>query len=194
MSAADDDDPSHPPGDPELWHKLSHEHGPDMMIFRPRYDMLRNPRNEHVFKRLVLETPDWVNVVALTSDRRLVVVRQYRFGTSKLTLEIPGGVIDRGEEHAHAAERELREETGFTSRKWTYLGCVEPNPAFHTNLCHHWLAQDCERTHELELDHGEDIRLGTLSLDEVRAQIHSGAIRHALVITALSRVLDLRLP
>ncbi len=194
MGSADDDDPLDAPGHPEAWHKLSHEHGPDMMIFRPRYDTLKNPRNEHVFKRLVLETPDWVNVVALTPERRLIVVRQYRFGTSKLTLEIPGGVIDRGEDHAHAAERELREETGFTSSQWSYLGCVEPNPAFHTNLCHHWLAQDCVRTHSLELDHGEDIRLGTLSLDEARAQIRDGTIRHALVITALSRVLDLRQP
>lgn len=162
-----------------------------MLLFRPRWDSMENPRTGQVLKRLVLETPDWVNVVALTRARRLVVVRQYRFGTSQLTLEIPGGVIDRGEEHRAAAERELREETGFTSQRWTYLGAVEPNPAFQTNLCHHWLAEDCDRTHELELDHGEDIALGTITLDEARAGIRSGTIRHALVITALARVLDL---
>lgn len=187
MSEPHDREPAHP----APWPRRAHEHGESMLLFRPRWDSMENPRTGQVLKRLVLETPDWVNVVALTSARRLVVVRQYRFGTSQLTLEIPGGVIDRGEEHRAAAERELREETGFTSQRWTYLGAVEPNPAFHTNLCHHWLAEECTRTHELELDHGEDIALGTLTLEEARAAIQAGTIRHALVITALARVLDL---
>jgi ADP-ribose pyrophosphatase len=163
-----------------------------MVLFRPRYDTLENPRTSQDMVRLVLETPDWVNVVALTRERRVVLVRQYRFGTSQVTLEIPGGVIDRGEAHRDAAVRELREETGFTSSRWSYLGAVEPNPAFQTNLCHHWLAEDCERTHELELDHGEDIEIGTLSIAETRARVLSGEIRHALVITALARLIDFR--
>jgi ADP-ribose pyrophosphatase len=119
-------------------------------------------------------------------------VRQYRFGSGSVTLEIPGGMVDRGEHHRAAAERELREETGHTAAKWTYLGCVEPNPAFHDNLCHHWLAEDAERTHAQGLDAGEDIAIDTLELDDVRARIERGEIRHSLVITALARVIDLR--
>ena len=183
-----------PSCDPRPWPRLASEHGPHMMIFRPRYDTLRNPRTDELLRRLVLETPDWVNVVALTAARELIVVRQFRFGSDSITTEIPGGVIDAGEEHGAAARRELREETGFTSERWTYLGAVEPNPAFHTNLCHHWLAEDAVRTHELELDRGEDIVIARLPLAEVPALVRSGAIRHALVLTALSHVLDLRRP
>ena len=163
-----------------------------MVLFRPRWDTLTNPRTQETLDRLVLETPDWVNVVALTEDRRLVCVRQFRFGSGAITLEIPGGVISPREPHGDAAIRELREETGYTSERWTYLGCVEPNPAFLTNVCHHWLAVDVRRTHDLELDSGEDIAVLELELDDVRARVASGEIRHSLVVTALSRVLDLR--
>jgi len=177
---------------PRPWKRLDSEAGPDLLIARARFDWLENPRTGERLRRLVLDTRDWVNVVALTPERRLVVVRQFRFGTGTVTTEIPGGVIDSGEEPLAAARRELREETGFTSERWTALGAVEPNPAFLTNLCHHYLAEGVRRTHELELDPGEDITVDTLALDEARAAVASGAIRHSLVLSALSRVLDLR--
>jgi 8-oxo-dGTP pyrophosphatase MutT (NUDIX family) len=177
---------------PRPWKKLESRRGDPLILFRPRFDVFEHPKSEQRFQRLVLETPDWVNVVALTADRRLVVVRQFRFGAGAVTLEIPGGMVDHGEAHRAAAERELVEETGFTAPRWSYLGCVEPNPAFHDNLCHHWLAEDAERTHEQGLDTGEDIEIDTLELDDVRRRIERGEIRHSLVLTALARVIDLR--
>lgn len=174
------------------WELLGSRPEPHMILFRPRWDRLRNPRTGQELERLVLETPAWVNVVALTLERRLVVVRQYRFGTRSVTTEIPGGMVDRGEAHEAAARRELREETGYTAERWRYLGAVEPNPAFQDNLCHHWLAEGAALTHPQELDGGEDIEVATLALDEVRRAILSGEIRHALVLTALQRILDLR--
>jgi 8-oxo-dGTP pyrophosphatase MutT (NUDIX family) len=179
---------------PRPWPKLETRHGEPMVLFRPRWDTLQNPRTEEVMERLVLETPDWVNVVALTTEEKLVCVRQFRFGTGEVTLEIPGGAIDLQEPHEHAARRELREETGYTAESWRYLGFVEPNPAFQTNRCHHWLAKGARRTHDLDLDSGEDITVVELPLSDVRDRVARGEIRHSLVLTALARVLDLRNP
>lgn len=178
------------PGDPRPWPRVGSEPGPDLIVCKARFDLLTNPRTGQDLRRVVLETPDWVNVVALTPERRLLVVRQYRFGSASVTTEIPGGMVDPGETSEQGARRELREEAGYTSERWTYLGAVEPNPAIHDNLCHHWLAEDARKTHDLDLDPGEDISVLTLSLDETRAEIAAGDIRHALVLTALARVMD----
>jgi ADP-ribose pyrophosphatase len=120
-----------------------------LILFEKRIDRVRNPRNGKVFERLVLESSDWVNVVALDEQRRSVMIRQYRFGVGYTILETPGGMVDPGEDSKTAAVRELLEETGYESDKWTYLGAVEPNPAFRDHLCHHWLAEDAERTREV---------------------------------------------
>lgn len=180
---------------PQPWSKLSSRHEPSLLLFRPRWDKLVNPRTQQPMDRLVLETPDWVNVVALTEDEQLILVRQFRFGSSSVTTEIPGGMVDRGEAHETAARRELREETGYAARAWTYLGAVEPNPAFHDNLCHHWLATGCHKVSEhLELDAGEDIVVYTEALTRVAERVRAGEIRHVLVLSALQRVIDLYAP
>ena len=179
------------PDDPRPWPRVGTEAGPNLIVCKARFDTLTNPRTDEDLRRVVLETPDWVNIVALTPERRLLVVRQFRFGSASVTTEIPGGMVDPGETSEQGARRELREEAGFTSERWTYLGAVEPNPAIHDNLCHHWLAEDARKTHDLDLDAGEDIVVGTLSFDEVREQVRDGSIRHSLVLTALSRVMDL---
>ena len=159
-----------------------------LMLFEKRIDRLRNPRNGKVFERLVLESVDWVNVVALDANGRSLMIRQYRFGVGYTTLETPGGMVDPGEDSKTAAARELLEETGFASDNWSYLGAVEPNPAFHNHLCHHWLAQDVYRAQTQDLGDGESIALEFMTQAQVRAAVVNGELKHALALSALSRV------
>ena len=82
---------------PLRWTVHSTERGPDLLVARARFDVVENPRTGEHLRRLVLEAPEWCNIVALTPERRMVVVRQFRFGTGTVTTEIPGGVVDSGE-------------------------------------------------------------------------------------------------
>ena len=174
------------------WEVLRSEPGPDLVLFQTRYDWVRNPRNAMSMKALILECADWVNVVALTPEKKIVAVRQFRFGVGKNTVEIPAGIINAGETPEQAASRELKEETGYTTSNWKYLGWVETNPAFMNNLCHHWLASDVVKTSAPELDEGEEIFVSELSLEQVHREIDKGRMRNALTLLALSRVFDLR--
>ena len=174
------------------WKRVRSEPGPDLIILRARFDWYLNPRNSKVLKRVVLEASDWVNVVALTVDERIVLVRQFRFGTGNETTEIPAGMVDAGETPEEAARRELKEETGYSTDQWQYLGWIQPNPAFLDNRCHTFLARDVVKTDAPRLDEGEDIQVEALTLEQVKDEMRRGAIRNALAVVALGYVFDLR--
>ncbi len=178
--------------DPQPWELIKQKAGPSLKVFDSRFEYRLNPRNGKELECLILDSKDWVNIVALTPSKDAVLVKQFRFGCASITIEIPGGVIDPGESHAEAAKRELREETGFSTNKWTYLGASEPNPAILNNLCHHWLAEDVVLNHTVSPDDGEDITVITAGLEEIKEAVNSGRIRHALAITGLAKVFDLR--
>jgi len=176
---------------PRKWLPVKSEPGPDLKLFRVRHDWMKNPRNDRKMQRVVLESVDWVNVVAITTEQKVVMVRQYRFGIGAVTSEVPGGMVDAGESPLEAAVRELREETGYTSSNWRYLGAVQPNPAFMNNLCHHYLATSAQKTQNLDLGEGEDIVVVQITLEALRKEIEQGFLRHALALSALSRVFNL---
>lgn len=174
------------------WETLRSKQGPNLILFQTRYDWVKNPRNAKKVKAVILESPEWVNVVAITPEKKILVVRQYRFGVKKRTVEIPAGILNPEETPEQGAMRELREETGYTTANWKYLGWVEANPAFMNNVCHQWLALDVVKTNSPELDEGEEISVAVLSLAEVRKEIEQGRMRNSLSVLALLKVFDLR--
>lgn len=134
---------------------------------------------------VVVAPSDWCNVLALTHDGRLVLVRQFRFGVDEFSLEIPGGVMEAGENPVEAGLRELREETGFTGTRARLLGSVHPNPAIQSNRCHFVLVEEAVQSAAFEWDPDEEIAVSTVPVDEVLTHARSGGITHALVLNAL---------
>lgn len=176
---------SQPHSAPSRWEKLGHATLAKTVVFELQSVRHRHPVRGTERDFVVVRAPDWVNVLALTPDGRLVLVRQFRFGIDAFSLEIPGGVMEAGEDPVAAGLRELREETGFTGARARLLGSVQPNPAIQSNRCHIVLVEEAARTEALEWDTDEEIEVTTLPVDEVLALARSGAITHGLVLNAL---------
>ena len=174
------------------WTHLDSEEGESLKLFKTRFDCVRNEANGQESKMIILEAADSVNVIALTEAGELVLARQYRFGTREVTIELPGGIIDPGEEPLEAVQRELREETGYTSDDWHYLGSAPSNPVYMDNYCHHWLAFKARKTTETSFDPSELVELVHLPVDQLKSAIKEGQISHPHSLSALSRVFDLR--
>ena len=133
---------------------------------------------------VVIDSPDWVNVVALTEEEEVLLIEQFRHGTEEVTVEIPGGTVDPGEDPLSAGLRELREETGYGGGEARLIGAVAPNPALMDNRCHTVLVRGVERLGDPELEGLEEIHTRRVPIAEVPELIRSGVISHALVIAA----------
>jgi len=158
----------------------------DYRIFTLRSDRKVSPRNGSEHDVFIIDSVDWVNVVALTPDDCLVMVEQYRHGTQTVELEIPGGMVDREDRSPLAAgERELREETGYEGENARLIGKIFPNPAMMSNTCHTVLVEQCRLRHRVELDHGEDLITRLIPVADIPRLVGAGTIRHSLVAVAL---------
>jgi len=168
------------------WKKVGSKPIGDFRIFKMRSDTCINPRTgkEHDF--FVLDSVNWVNVVAVTSDQKLVMVEQFRAGSYTVELEIPGGMMDPHETDPIATGvRELREETGYEGKNARELGKIWSNPAILSNTTFTVLIENCELKHGLEFDSGEDLVTKLVPIAEIPKLVADGKIGHSLVVVAL---------
>jgi 8-oxo-dGTP pyrophosphatase MutT (NUDIX family) len=155
---------------------------PIFQVFEKKYAHPIDYRSGNFY---VMDLADWVQVIALTADNKLILVRQFRFGTEMLSLETPGGLIDKGEDPLAAGLRELREETGYISENARLLTSIYPNPAIQNNRLHIIVAENCQKIDGQRLDPNEEITCSTASLPECLNKIRSGEINHAIAIATL---------
>jgi len=154
-------------------------------IFRVRRDRSRALSSGETHDFHVLELDDWVNVIPVTTDGRVVLVRQFRHGIRDLTLEVPAGLIDAADASpAAAALRELREETGYGGGRLVPLGVVHPNPAIMNNRCHMIAAHGVYVVGTPQWDQTEELAIETHPLDTIADLIRGGHITNALTLVA----------
>ena len=134
----------------------------------------------------------WVNMVPITEENEVVMIRQYRHGSQDVTLEIPGGMVDAGEEPAQAAMRECKEETGYVANAVNCLGVLNPNPAIFNNYLHTYLATGVTQVGSIQNTATEETVVELIPVSDLQELLVSGAIDHALVAATLWRYLYFR--
>ena len=171
------------------WSRLHDETHSDCRIFEVRKSRFRRQSDEKEGEFFVLDTNDWVNVLAVTKAMEIVLVRQYRFGTETFSLEPPGGVVEKGESPVLAAERELKEETGFTGKRPTVIGSVCPNSAIMSNRCHFVFVEQAEKTSSTCFDPNEELETLLVPIDELKNLVRQGKIDHSLALNGIFQLI-----
>ena len=166
----------------EIWETVQSNEIADCRVFKVREDIAQNGAKSGKF--YVIENPDWVNVVALTKDSSIVLIEQFRHGIGEIILEIPGGMVDDGEEPETAARRELLEETGYSAKEFVLLGKSRPNPAIQTNWLYHYAAINAEKTEDIKFDSHESVVTRLYPVAAIPDLVKSGEITHSLVLAA----------
>lgn len=169
----------------EKWQTLASEY----LFCRPwltaRRDTVGLPDGRINDEYYVLEYPDWVNVIAVTSDGLFVMIEQYRHGIDEVIIELCAGVVEPGEDTETAARRELLEETGYTGGEWRLLNKICQNPSTCNNYTFCYLAEGVTKTSQQHLDATEDIAVRLMTEDEVMQMLQNDEMKQALMATPL---------
>jgi len=169
----------------EKWDTIGIINSYNLKIFNATMYRRKHPKMQKEGNFVVLDSPSWVNIIPITHDNHVILVEQYRHGSDSVTLEVPGGLVEPGEEPRIAAERECLEETGYKGEGAAFqIGRTLPNPAFMNNECYSFVWKGCEKVSEQQLDGNEDINVIRVPLNEIPEMILSGKINHSLVMNA----------
>lgn len=170
--------------DMEPWELVNRDSLAKFRMYEVLRETRRNPRDgrEHVFT--VQAARDWVTVVPVTEDGRVVLVRQFRAGSGGVTWEFPGGVVEPQEAPEKAVVRELEEESGFRAGEVSRVATVLPNPALLRNCMHIFLAKGCRPDGARNFDDSEDLDTWTATPDEIDRMVREGVMDHALMVAA----------
>jgi ADP-ribose pyrophosphatase len=174
------------------WELVDNREDKKYGLFSVNIHKSRSPRTDQIHEFQVLESPDWVAVVAVTPDDQVVMVRQFRHGTGELSLEPPGGLVKEGQAPEQSAREELEEETGYQAEVLEFLGWMHPMPAIFSNRFHVYLARNATPTGRLNPDETEEVETVLVPLDQIREYIRSGKITCSVMIAALYLFLDLK--
>ena len=168
------------------WRPISSKPLGQYRVFSVREERKASPRTGREHDFFIVDCANWVNVIALTPDNRMILIEQYRHGSETVELEIPGGVIEAGDASPEeAGRRELAEETGYRGEAPIQVGHVFPNPAIMSNHCYTVLVRNCRGGAPLQWDEGEDLATRLAPMEEVAELVATGQIRHSLVVAAL---------
>lgn len=167
------------------WQKLASKYLVRAKWATLRVDTCKLPNGTVKDDYYVLEYPNWVNAIALTKENKLLLVRQYRFAAEIVSLEVPGGVIDEGEDPETAIKRELLEETGYSFETCELIATLYPNPATANNKTFTYLLTGGSKTHEQHLDEHEILNVEEYTAEEVKQLLADNKIDQALHAAAL---------
>lgn len=172
------------------WTLLAEEEILKTPVFTVNRHVCRSPKDGQDKNFVVMAVPDWVQVLAVTEDQKVLLVRQFRLGSRQISLELPGGVVEKGQTPLEAAQRELAEETGYTAANWKQLAAFRPNPAIQNNTAYLFLAEGARLTGSTDFDENEDLDLQAVSLDELRDLVFKGTIDHAIMVAGIMLYLN----
>lgn len=166
------------------WQTLSTKKLADYFVVSVFAKERRSPitGKNHTF--YTFEAPNWANIVAVTPDDKVIMVRQYRHGIDDFTLEFPAGIAEDGETSLDTIRRELLEETGYITESIELIGSVDTNPAFLNNKCYSYLARIVQKVDAQKLDETESIEAIEVPLSDIPGMIAEGKITHSLSIAA----------